>query len=136
MKKAKKLLEEKGIRVSIQRVKILQFIRDYSGHPSVDKIYRKLKEEIPTLSRTTVYNAMRIFEEKGIVRQLSVKDEEVCFDYITDNHAHFICNECGKIYDLEECIDYSEEEEIIEGHLVQSRCICYKGICEECSKEK
>ena len=61
-----KMLQEKGVSPSIQRIKILQFILDNEHHSSVDSIYQELLHEIPTLSKTTVYNTLALFVEKKI----------------------------------------------------------------------
>jgi len=54
--KLRKTLKEKGISPSVQRLKVYEYIMSHRNHPSVDMIYDDIKNEIPTLSKTTVYN--------------------------------------------------------------------------------
>ena len=54
-------LKENGIKPSIQRIKIFQYLLDHYTYPIVDDIFRNLSTEIPTLSKTTVYNTLNIF---------------------------------------------------------------------------
>lgn len=58
------LLKQHDIRPSYHRIKIYQYLVEKRNHPSVDMIYQDLIQEIPTLSRTTVYNALNLFMEK------------------------------------------------------------------------
>ncbi len=51
-----------GIKPSYQRIKIYEYIFNNNIHPTVDNIYKKLLKEIPTLSKTTVYNTLKLFE--------------------------------------------------------------------------
>ena len=57
-------LKENGIKPSYQRMKIYEFLLQNRIHPTVDTIYRALNKEIPTLSKTTVYNTLNLFIEK------------------------------------------------------------------------
>ena len=68
-----KMLQEKGVSPSIQRIKILQFIFDNKHHSSVDSIYQELIHEIPTLSKTTVYNTLALFVENYSYRSFDFR---------------------------------------------------------------
>lgn len=57
-------LKEHGIKPSYQRMKVFQYLVDNHNHPTVDMIYKALCPEIPTLSKTTVYNTLNLFVEK------------------------------------------------------------------------
>ena len=61
-------LEEKNIRPSVQRMAIYNFLAENPVHPTVDTIYTALSPQMPTLSRTTVYNTLRQFSECGLVQ--------------------------------------------------------------------
>ena len=62
-----KLLEN-GIRPSTQRLAIMNFLLTHPTHPTVDEVYQGLCNEIKTLSRTTVYNTLRMFAEKNLAQ--------------------------------------------------------------------
>ena len=63
--KAKDILIENNIKLSIQRVEILNYLLLAKNHPSVDMIYLSLSNKIPTLSKTTIYNTLKLFVKKG-----------------------------------------------------------------------
>mgnify|MGYP001123639769 CR=1 FL=1 len=97
---AHELLIKNNINVSYQRMKIMEYLIDNKNHPTVVDIYNDLKEQIPTFSKATVYNTMKLFEENDLVQSISIKEEEVHFDPNTSFHGHFLCKECNGIYDF------------------------------------
>lgn len=127
----KKLLESKGIKPSFQRLKILEYILKAQGHPSADAIYRELSGQIPTLSRTTIYNTLNLFTGKKIISPLVFSDASIRYETVAKPHAHFLCRACGRLYDVETGIALSNGHNI-EGHRVEETHIHLKGICREC----
>ncbi len=79
---------------------------------------------------------MKLFVEQGAVKALMIDEKNVRFDIDTSKHAHFMCLECGCVYDLP-----IENQEAIQlegvGELVVTEIhLYYKGYCKECVKEK
>ena len=127
----KSLLQQKGVKPSVQRLSILRYVIENMDHPSVDKIYQKLLPQIPTLSKTTVYNTLKQLTEKGLITALNIDDTEIKYDFIEQPHAHFICLSCGHIYDIElDSVIY--QTQTVDGHQVVSTQISFKGICNNC----
>jgi len=125
-----RLLEEKGISPSFQRIKILEYLFLNRTHPSVEDIYKDLSNEILTLSKTTVYNTLKLFVEKNIVKAIGIEKDFVRYDIDTSPHIHFKCIKCGKIYDLK--INEEKDNNIDEGFKkVYSEKYIY-GICKNC----
>lgn len=127
------LLIKSDINVSYQRMKIMEYLIGNENHPTVVDIYNDLKEEIPTFSKATVYNTMKLFEEKNLVQSISIKEEEVCFDPNISFHGHFLCKECGEIYDFPVVIN--DLEKIYEENFKIDNAHYYlKGTCPSCKK--
>ncbi|MDA3859958.1 MAG: Fur family transcriptional regulator [Melioribacteraceae bacterium] len=130
-----KILHKKGVSPSIQRIKIMQFILNNEHHSSVDSIYQKLIHEIPTLSKTTVYNTLALFAEKKIINSITIDNTEILYEQSQKPHAHFQCNICKNIIDID--LDsnlYGISE--IENHKVEKVNINLRGVCNECLKSK
>ncbi len=135
MDELKKILINKGVKPSIQRLKILEILLK-KGHPSVDDIYRALIDEIPTLSKTTIYNTLNLFLEKGIAQAFTIAgDNELRYEYLNSPHAHFKCTKCGKIYDIELNCDVFIKKEI-NGFRINKALVYFEGICNECQNSK
>lgn len=125
-----KILEEKGISPSYQRIKILEYLILNKNHPSVEEIFRDLSHEILTLSKTTVYNTLKLFAEKGIVKVLGIEKDFARYDIDISPHSHFKCIKCGKIYDLK--INSENDINIDETfEKIYSENYIY-GICKNC----
>ena len=103
-------------------------------------VYKRqaLSPSMPTLSKTTVYNTLKLFSEQGAALMLTIDEKNTNFDADTSVHSHFLCKRCGHIYDLE-CPEAIKQVENLEmdGHQVSEVHYYYKGICKNClSKDK
>lgn len=127
------ILSSKGVKPSFQRLSVLKYLIKEKNHPSVEVIYQTLQREIPTLSKTTIYNTLNLLVEKGIVTALTIKENEVLYDYIEESHAHFQCITCGKINDIYINSDILKTKEL-EGFKIIDAQINFKGICKHCHK--
>jgi len=119
------------IRPTFQRIKILEYLLNNPGHPTVDQVFRELSSEVPTLSKTTVYNTLNLFLKAGLVRLLSIEESENRYDIITENHGHFKCDRCGIISNFNINIDRLEPDELT-GYQISDKSVYFKGICRNC----
>ncbi|WP_286033991.1 Fur family transcriptional regulator [Fusobacterium necrogenes] len=126
-------LKAHDIKPSYQRIKIFQYLIEKKNHPTVDMIYKALCTEIPTLSKTTVYNTLNLFIEKKIVNVVVIEENETRYDTVMEVHGHFKCEKCGKIYDIR--VDRAIlENELLKSCEVKEQHYYFKGICQNCSK--
>lgn len=133
MEELKQYLQSNDISPSYHRIKILEFLKNNRIHPNVDVIYRALGETIPTLSKTTVYNTLNLFAEKGLVTPLTIEENEARYDIDTSPHGHFKCRECGKVYDVDVSPALDALRQIGE-HIITEYQINMKGICNSCNE--
>lgn len=129
------LLVEKGISPSLHRLKILEYIAQDNIHPSAEEIYQSLIGQIPTLSRTTIYNTLKTLLEKGIVSSFSANEKEVRYEFNHHPHAHFKCYICNRLFDLE--VEFKcYQNQMVEGHRIEKQQVSFYGICRDCLKEE
>ncbi|MGL5124854.1 MAG: Fur family transcriptional regulator [Fusobacteriaceae bacterium] len=125
-------LKSKGIKPSYQRIKIYEFLLNNKIHPTVDTIYKALSLEIPTLSKTTVYNTLDLFLENNLINIVVIDENQTRYDVNTHLHGHFQCKDCKEIYDLE-----LPEETFniisLKGFQIEESHLYFKGICKNCS---
>lgn len=133
--KLKEYLKENGINPSYHRLKILEYLRKQKTHPTVEMIYKDISKEIPTLSKTTIYNTLNLFLKKKIVSGLTIDENEVRYDFNISPHAHFKCVECERVYDIDLKFPFFAQE-IIEAHKITEYHFYLKGICKDCLKSK
>lgn len=133
IKDISEFLSSKGIKPSYQRVKILERMYKIKDHPTVNDIYKDLIDEIPSLSKTTVYNTLAIFIENGIAKSFTVEGNEARYDILSSLHGHFFCLKCNKIFDFE-INEPQIYENILDGVEILESEISIKGICKTCKK--
>ncbi len=131
--KMRAFLESKSVKPSYQRLKILEYLMKKRDHPSVDTIFQALCGEIPTLSKTTVYNTLSLFAQKGIAGSLTIVNNELRYDLLKEPHAHFQCTECKRVFDvpMEDNLFFTN---FIDDHRVEEIQLALKGICKNCLK--
>lgn len=135
--RATKQLAAHGIKPSAQRIAIMDYLMTHHNHPTVEDVYQGLCGSLPTLSRTTVYNTLRMLSEKKAAQMLTIDDHHVCYDGVTQPHVHFICRNCGRVIDLKgvKAPNIGQEQDL-DGNLVDEAQLYYRGICADCLKEK
>jgi len=126
-----------GIKPSVQRIAIMDYLLTHRTHPAIDEIYLALCEDIPTLSKTTVYNTLKLFVEHGAAQMLTIDEKNTCYDADIELHAHFLCKKCGKIFDLPSSVGPTKVTAMQdEGFKVDEIHQYFKGFCPSCTIEE
>ena len=95
------ILDQHGIQPSAQRVAVAEYVLNTTDHPSADRVWAKVQERFPMISRATVYNTLNLFVEKKLLRELHLSPDSVVFDPNLERHHHLIDDETGRILDIE-----------------------------------
>ncbi|EJX04128.1 iron uptake regulatory protein [gut metagenome] len=64
-----------GVKPSVQRIAIMDYLLKNRTHPTAEEIYSALVNLIPTLSKTTVYNTLKLFVEQGAALMLTIDEK-------------------------------------------------------------
>ncbi|MDD2447887.1 MAG: transcriptional repressor [Tissierellia bacterium] len=126
-----KELKNRNINLSYQRLKILQYLTNSQIHPTVDQIFTDLHKDIPTLSKTTVYNTLKLLVQSDLAKVLTIEDNETRYDINIENHGHFKCESCGEIYDFTIDLDSIANKEL-KNFKINDKKVYFKGICPRC----
>ena len=126
--------EDKKMRYSKQRERIYEYLCSSMDHPSAEQIYLDLRKEMPNLSLGTVYRNLKVLVELGQIKTIDSKEGIEHYDANCCNHIHFICENCGTIYDvmninyelLEKSLNLNEEFKLNKINLSMY------GICNKC----
>ncbi len=131
---AHRYLLQFAIRPSMQRTAIMEYLMKHRSHPTIDEIYNSLSPNMPTLSKTTVYNTLNIFIDRGAVQQLVIDERNARYDVDTSSHAHFICKSCGGVHDI---FNLNPQLFAIPDNTafkIQAVEISYSGLCNACKE--
>lgn len=117
---------------SRQRECILNYLKNTTKHPTAEEIYQDLKAELPNLSLATVYRNCNRLAESGELLRLDAGGK-THFDADTTDHQHFVCNECGRVYDMffalpQEIIEFN----LPEGFTHNNYKLYFFGVCKNC----
>ena len=123
------------VKPSVQRLAIITYLHEHRTHPTVDDIYAGLIEQMPTLSKTTVYNTLNLFYQQGAVLALTIDDKNVRYDIDTSDHAHFKCLQCGQVFDVPAIVNSITTMASEHGFIITEKHLYLKGYCSTCSEQ-
>jgi Fur family peroxide stress response transcriptional regulator len=125
-----------GIKLTPQRIAILDYLDGNEQHPSADDIYQAVSRNFPTMSFSTVYTTLAALKEKGVLVELTLDPGKKRYDPDTENHSHMICVSCRRIVDIsgEHRLDLAESAK--HDFSVIRSYIEVHGLCPECSKKE
>jgi Fur family peroxide stress response transcriptional regulator len=129
------MVDTVGRKYSRKREAILETIRSTRCHPTAQWVYEQLKPRIPDLSLGTVYRNIGLFRQEGKLISVGVVNGEEHFDAFTAPHPHFVCERCGKVFDLP-CPDEAAPASLAKnpaGFVTDFRKTVFYGICPECA---
>jgi len=124
------------LRKSRQRDAILRVVKGVTSHPTANWIYDQVRGEIPNISLGTVYRNLRLLVEEGQILEIELARTLSRFDGNTQYHHHFICDQCGRVFDVnnDERMGRAMVDGISRGtgfKITHHRCEFY-GLCKDC----
>ena len=135
LEKYVKILKENNLKVTPQRLIVLKYLGEHFTHPTTDQIYKDLKTNNPSLSKTTVYNALEVLEKNGIIQSITISGSELRYDFKHGMHHHFLCKKCSRIIDIDIKCPVGEKKQT-HGHKVEEVHGYFKGLCKDCLKKE
>lgn len=113
---------------------IWEAVKGEMSHPTADQIYDRVRRDMPHISLGTVYRNLQKLAADGKLQILNINRTQH-FDPLLEKHPHFICESCGKVYDV--TLDRSDEAAPAlspeTGFTVTSHQLSLYGTCEMCS---
>ncbi|EHM09873.1 Fe2+/Zn2+ uptake regulation protein [Thermanaerovibrio velox DSM 12556] len=130
-------LREAGGKITNQRIAILRAMEARTDHPSADAIFNEVKEEYPSISIATIYGTLKMMAKANLVKILSIDDKRMYFDPNVASHGHFLCESCGKLWDLEHIGGDISLTLVPHGGAMVTRFELFVyGLCRDCSTQK
>lgn len=133
-----KYLEKHHYRKTPERYAILDAVYKMQGHFSLQELACHIEKHNFRVSRSTLYNAMRLFIQLHLVTCHKLRDGtkyEACYNY--DGHCHQICTICGNVSEI-------HSEKIVEtiGRVGNSDfkqeafALYIYGVCQQCRQKE
>ena len=142
--KFKEMLREKGLKVTNQRILVLEVLADHRDkHLTAEDIYELVREDYPEIGLATIYRTVQLLLEMQLVDRINLDDGCVRYEIGETldgtgkhHHHHLICKTCGKVLpfkdDLLDELERHIEEET--GFHVLDHELKFYGQCKECQK--
>jgi len=125
-----------GMRLTRQRLAIVRELNSRFDHPDVDHLYRAVKPRIPQISLFTVYRTMNALEAADMVQRVATWKGHARYDGNVEEHAHFLCEQCGRLDDVEMkpiCQEMrSHARSCVEDGEVHRVDVILSGVCSAC----
>jgi Fur family peroxide stress response transcriptional regulator len=98
------ILTSYGLKVTPQRIAILEAVTTMNNHPTADKISEYVRQSHPNIAIGTIYKILETLVEKKIIRKVKTESDIMRYDAVKERHHHIYCTECDEIQ------DYFDEE--------------------------
>jgi Fur family transcriptional regulator, peroxide stress response regulator len=98
------MLKNAGLKITPQRLAVLESIFKIKHHPTSDEISKDVKTNHPNIAVGTIYNILDQFVKKGLLKRVKTDKGAMLFDHLTDRHHHLYCSESERVE------DYFDEE--------------------------
>ena len=119
-----------------QRQAVLQVILDSDQHLTANEVFEDARRILPGISFATVYNSLRFLRNEGMIGEVSFGPDATRYDRNLTRHDHAICNDCGKLVDLDLSIPKALIKEAAELSKFTAGSIelTLHGLCPACVK--
>ena len=142
--KVKDLLREKGLKVTSQRLMVLNILSAHGDeHLPVEEVYDLARAEQPEIGLATIYRTVQVLLELHVIEKVTFDDGFARYELNGEEtgsghrHHHAICTQCGKVYSLETDLLDTLEKQVFEslGFEVTDHEVKLYGLCSACRRK-
>ncbi len=103
-------------------------------HPTAEWVYERVRREIPNISLGTVYRDLKLLKQDGEILELGLAGTQSRFDGKAENHYHFRCLKCNRIFDVDGPVNKKIDEQLAQkmGFTVFEHRLEFHGLCKDC----
>jgi Fur family peroxide stress response transcriptional regulator len=118
MKSSAEKLKSVQLRVTPQRIAVLDALYGFTSHPSAEEISRTVRTSHPNIATGTIYHILETFTRAGLCRLVKTNRGAMLYDVVHDKHHHLYCEESERIEDYyDETLDALLEEYFRKKHI-------------------
>jgi len=126
-------MKEKGLKLTRQRLEIIDLLAREKTHPSASSIFVEARKKEPSISLSTVYYTLDAMKRAGLIKELEFTDRDSRYEGDVSDHLNLVCTGCGKIEDFQAPKPVPlEKVERKTGFRVDSARFEYYGLCRKC----
>ncbi len=130
-------IAEKGLKVTPQRVAILEAIYKLNNHPTAENIADYIKDTQPNIAVGTIYKVLDALVENKLIKKVTTEAGKMRYDGITEHHHHLYCIECDLIEDyvdeeLNQILKEYFNKKKIDGFQIENFVVQINGTFDKC----
>jgi Fur family ferric uptake transcriptional regulator len=133
------ILRETGHRLTPQRMLVIEALHHADKHISAEELYEQLHRRYPYANISTVYRTLELLKRLDLVTETDFGEGYVRY-HVADkgHHHHLVCQNCGKITDLDEPALYPLKDELLQkyGFDADLRHLAISGECDKCRTKR
>lgn len=127
------IFRARGLKMTPQRQSIFRALHGSGVHPTAEAVYAAVSVEMPTISLRTVYQTLNDLAAMGEIQAIDLGTGSLRFDPNVDPHHHLVCDECGRVRDVEaDFPGVTLPAEDAAGFEVTTTEIVFRGRCHDC----
>ena len=92
-------LIHKGLKVTPQRIAILEAVFSLNNHPTVDQIIDFIRKNHPNIAIATVYKVLDALIRNELIKRVNTERDITRYDAIVEPHHHIYYSDSDKIED-------------------------------------
>jgi Fur family transcriptional regulator, peroxide stress response regulator len=128
---------EKGLKITPQRIIILEAIYKLDNHPTADNIIEYIRKTHPNIAIGTVYKVLETLVENNLIKKVKTDKDIMRYDGVIENHHHLYCSECDLIEDyvdeeLDELLSNYFKNKKINGFKMEDIVLQIRGTFDKC----
>ena len=122
------------VRFTRQRQAVLKTVQHSTEHPDAAHIFETVRQVVPSISLGTVYRSLEALVQEGHLLQIQQPGMATRYDARLEDHAHFVCDTCGKVFDVLATLPDPKPiaSKTLQGFEVLSAKIEFHGRCNSC----
>ena len=127
-----------GYTLTSQRRAVLEALKDFRGHPSAEEVYLVVKKRNPKVALGTVYQALSVLEQIGLIEAKHWSESPVRYDLNTEPHYDIRCTRCGEVAEIPgiEFEDFAARIRENTPYKVTNASLVIEGLCPHCQAER
>jgi Fur family peroxide stress response transcriptional regulator len=90
----------KGLKVTPQRIAILEAIVKLNNHPTAENIIEYIRKNHPNISVATVYKVLDALVAKELISKVKTEKDTMRYDAVMESHHHIYCSDSERIEDF------------------------------------
>jgi Fur family ferric uptake transcriptional regulator len=128
-------LKKKGYRLTPQRLMVIEALHGAEGHISAPDICQRVQAKYPWVNKSTIYRTLELLKELDLVTETELGGDKLYYHQAEKgHHHHLICQNCGKIVDIDEDVFASLETTLRKKHafIADLKHLAIHGHCLKC----